>query len=1056
MELYGIKLHILNSITGGFILHRNDKWPNIIKTSTLILMFGCFYFLQAYDLSSTQIFVAALLVSIFVLIIELIVVWFNSLLDDSVNTSDAIDDNENSVIPAGISGPLWESRQILFNERLQMDDRAYQLVRKGFDVDEVFRMVQLVRDGTITRETRERAPIRRVRTNMIFLCGQSVNVHFDRESLQRTFARPVNNWHLLSSVILTFLLSVTTPLCRDMLPSSFYWLTSILCAIAIFSLLLPPTCDPYSTSFGDPYIAYSRAAVSVSLTGATAALNTLKKILPEKVVFAGYEFNIASIIYTGSWILYIGYLCYPVLFMIGIFGNPITTIHWLIESLNKYLFGICGEINMKKSMTNFLSSAIMVLIVSFILNLGNQSLTIGISVLFVTFFTQFSIADNCQTFMKKHLVTALVAATISGSTSLLNWLIAENAMPFIYTAIVICHAVIDFFFPYLTTHQTYLFFYGRVLNIKTLSKYAHYITNFVTAPAFISFSLNKNKITPILGAIIILHGLRIAQTMPHIFSFAIICSYFFFHFELGLESLSLSLLLSLLFCRKMIKVMRLFRLWSKCRYVPDIVYTDPLSHKWEYFKWALLTDLISTIPHPLGGLCGPAFAWSLCTGAPMSIFFGYIGLFSFSPPRPNSFYDFVNGDVPHDEYIKSSSDHPLEAPTYLSLSEALQDQLGRLVKDGQLGLVNDDSFFLMISDDLMAIIHIIALEANKVSFQVRGLEYISQTLCHGGELGALQQIVLEHQKFGNIGHAYAFRHSMFALRVLNIPLNMVSFSRASLAESVVPRLGKSFLMWELKSLVYFGLKGLKMGLTPEPEDPSVIEEKLRPIKGTFSERNMEFIRYVASELGITLDEITLKKLWIVTHFTHSVIVDRKGCFKYDQILDVFDGKGELKDPVTTISEVVLYAFRYSLAVLFLVSVGLEPENANTEAIYQFMQETEAEYTVLPLRSPELEGALHNGEKPVITMLMNGDSIEMVRFAKSITNWSVFELESESIRGFWVNEARSILFLALSSRERHSIQASIPTLRNITNQSCNMPVGYPAYVTSIIESYNDKE
>ena len=480
-------------------------------------------------------------------------------------------------------------------------------------------------------------------------------------------------------------------------------------------------------------------------------------------------------------------------------------------------------------------------------------------------------------------------------------------------------------------------------------------------------------------------------------------------------------------------------------------------NKYEYFKWSIITNIISFIPHPLGAFNGPTFAWSIVTGAPMSILFGYVGVYSFSPPRPNAFYDFVNGNVPHDEYIKSSSDYPLEAPTYLSLAEALEENLGRLIKDGQFGLVNDDAFFLMISDDLMAIIHIIALEANKVSFQVRGLEYISHTLCHGGELAALQQIIIEHKRFGNVGHTIAFQHSMFELRAMNIPLNMISFSRSSMSESVIPRLGKSFLMWEIRALVYFGLKGLKVDSQNEtPERAAEIETLLRPIRPTFSERNMEFIRYVSTQLELTLNEMILKKLWIITHFTHLILVDKKGGFKYDRILDVFDGKEEFKEPVTAIQDVFLYAFRYSLAVLFLVSVGLEPDNADSEAIYQFMEETEQEYSVLPLRSPELEAVLHNGEKPVITMVNYGDSIEIVRFSKNVTNWNIFQLESESIRGFWANEARSILFLAMSSRERHSIQASIPTLRNITNQSCNTPVGYPAYVTSIIDSYSDKD
>ena len=45
----------------------------------------------------------------------------------------------------------------------------------------------------------------------------------------------------------------------------------------------------------------------------------------------------------------------------------------------------------------------------------------------------------------------------------------------------------------------------------------------------------------------------------------------------------------------------------------------------------------------------------------------------------------------------------------------------------------------------VAIVHIIAIGAKKVSFQMRGLEYIQQTLCHGETSAILRKIISEHK-----------------------------------------------------------------------------------------------------------------------------------------------------------------------------------------------------------------------------------------------------------------------------------------------------------------------
>jgi hypothetical protein len=117
--------------------------------------------------------------------------------------------------------------------------------------------------------------------------------------------------------------------------------------------------------------------------------------------------------------------------------------------------------------------------------------------------------------------------------------------------------------------------------------------------------------------------------------------------------------------------------------------------------------------------------------------------------RPNSFDDYVSGSIAYDNYIKSSSARSLEAPIYLSLAESLEENFGKMVKAGQDSLITGDAFFLMIFDDWVTIIHIIAVEANRVMFQLRGLGYVEQALCHAGELAVLYEMVTEH---GATGH----------------------------------------------------------------------------------------------------------------------------------------------------------------------------------------------------------------------------------------------------------------------------------------------------------------
>ena len=1067
MELYGIKLHIICSFTGGFLLHRNDKWPNIIKTSVFCILFVFFYVILAFDFSYFIRLLLAGVVALFVLIIELIVVWFNSILDESVSSVSTSSDDSSlediPSIPSGISGPLWESRSVLFNERISMDDRAYQLVRKGFDVDEIFRLIELVNRGVVTKETKDHAPSRRVKTNLIVICGQVINIHFDRDSLSRTFTRPANNWHLLSSVLLSFFLPAFVSETRSMNPIFIIWYLSLICASAIFSLLLPPPSDPYATSLTDPYISYTRAASAVGVTGVVALMNVLKLILPAESFIPQLNYTITwdpILNLIASFANFLFYL-YPLFIFVGVIGHPITTLHWILETVNKYLFGISGSPSFKKAALDFLWSALISFAVSIFMLIGNHPITVGISILVVTFFIQFSVADNCQTFMKKHLVKAIISAAVSASTALLNWVVNETIMNIVLNSIAIVHFVIDVMLPYLSTHQTYGIFYGRIIQVNFLTKYCHFITNFVTAPAFISFALINdkklyetvdNRFFAPFAAILILHGLRISQTLPHLFCLSLVLTMGFFQLDLNIPTTSISLLLSLLIARKLTKVVRFARRWFKWRKLPSEIYNDPYGNLKKYILSVLISYFLCFIPQPLGAFSFISFAWSVFSGAPMLVLNGYELLFTIFPPRPNLFYDYIPVTFTHDEYKKESVDHPLEAPIYYSLSEYLQKNLGRMVKDGELGLITDDAFFLMVSDDLMAIVHIIAIEANKVSFQLRGLEYISQTLCHGNESSKLQQIIQEHKNFFNFSHAVMFNFSSFQLRILNTPIEMTNLNKYDFVESILPGAGRATLSWTLKSLVYFIIRSFSENLTP-PEAPEGNYDGIVP---RLSGNHLNFVRFIAEKYQLELTEFLMQRLWVIIHEINTQVVSRGGKMNPEKIFELFEERCTLDSHAIPDEAILHKSFRFAITIIFMVGNGMAPSSDDFEELFNFFNDIYDEYKAYPLRSPDIENILRECPCPVLTMSSEQDSYYIIRFAKTQLKWTFFELESESVRGFWSNEIRSLLFLAMYSRERNSIQYNIPSLRNITNQSCNQPVGYPAYVTTIIDSYSEKD
>jgi len=66
---------------------------------------------------------------------------------------------------------------------------------------------------------------------------------------------------------------------------------------------------------------------------------------------------------------------------------------------------------------------------------------------------------------------------------------------------------------------------------------------------------------------------------------------------------------------------------------------------------------------------------------------------------------------------------------------------------------------------------------------------------------------------------------------------------------------------------------------------------------------------------------------------------------------------------------------------------------------------------------------------------------------------VIKLNRESVRGLWTGQVQEIAYLGNTNSERGSIQQLKTVVRNLVNQSCDFPVGYPIFVSPLTTSYS---
>eukprot|EP00048_Salpingoeca_helianthica_P009309 m.133629 g.133629 ORF g.133629 m.133629 type:complete len:2661 (+) comp14833_c1_seq5:150-8132(+) len=113
--------------------------------------------------------------------------------------------------------------------------------------------------------------------------------------------------------------------------------------------------------------------------------------------------------------------------------------------------------------------------------------------------------------------------------------------------------------------------------------------------------------------------------------------------------------------------------------------------------------------------------------------------------------------------------------------------------------------------------------------------------------------------------------------------------------------------------------------------------------------------------------------------------------------------------------------------------------------------------VCPESEPAWSDAVMRNHSSLISLRFNRDDTSdnkeffIIVLTRMTRTFRISKVNRESVRGFWAAQQQEVLWLRNTYTERGSIQNAAPVLRNLINQSCDQPIGYPTFVSPLTVS-----
>ncbi|XP_061036966.1 pecanex-like protein 1 isoform X1 [Eubalaena glacialis] len=583
-------------------------------------------------------------------------------------------------------------------------------------------------------------------------------------------------------------------------------------------------------------------------------------------------------------------------------------------------------------------------------------------------------------------------------------------------------------------------------------------------------------------------------------------------FKIDYEAFSETMLLDLFFMSILFN--KLWELLYKLQFV--YTYIAPWQITWGSAFHAFAQPF--AVPH--SAMLFVQAAVSAFFSTPLNPFLGS-AIFITSYVRPVKFWerDYNTKRVDHSntrlasqlDRNPGSDDNNLNSIFYEHLTRSLQHSLCGDLHLGRWGNYSTGDCFILASDYLNALVHLIEIGNGLVTFQLRGLEFRG-TYCQQREVEAITEGVEEDEGFcccepGHIPHVLSF-NAAFSQRWLAWDVIVTKYilegysitdnSAASMLQ--VFDLRKVLTTYYVKGIIYYVTtsskleewlanetmqEGLRLCADRNYVDvdptfnPNIDEDYDHRLAGisreSFCVIYLNWIEYCSSRRAKPLDVdkdsslVTLcyglcvlgrRALGTASHhmssnlesFLYGLHALFKGDFRISSIRDEW-----IFADMELLRKVVVPGIRMSIK-LHQDHFTSPDEYDDPTVLYEAIVSHEKNLVIAHEGDPAWRSAVLANSPSLLALrhVMDDGTNEykIIMLNRRYLSFRVIKVNKECVRGLWAGQQQELVFLRNRNPERGSIQNAKQALRNMINSSCDQPIGYPIFVSPLTTSYSD--
>ncbi|CAL8298952.1 unnamed protein product [Merluccius merluccius] len=658
-----------------------------------------------------------------------------------------------------------------------------------------------------------------------------------------------------------------------------------------------------------------------------------------------------------------------------------------------------------------------------------------------------------------------------------------------------------------------MWFERLYVGLLCFEKYVVYPAIVLSALTNDGFSLSHRKKLGIHGDVLLttVAGLKLLRSSfcdPSFQFLTLLFTLIFFHFDCprASESFLLDFFLMSIVFHKMRELL------LKLHFI--LVYIAPWQIAWGSAFHAFAQPF--AVPHSAMLLLQTLLTTVFYT--PLAPFLGS-AIFISSYPRPVKFwernYNTKRIDNSNSRLVSQvdketgCDDNNLNSIFYEYLTRSLQHSLCGDLLLGRWGNCSAGDCFILASDYLNALVHLIEVGNGLVTFQLRGLEFRG-TYCQQREVEAITEGVEEDDACcccepGHLPHvlscnaAFNLRWLAWEVTATKYLLEGYSISENNAATMLqVYDLRKLLITYYLKCIVYFLVQSPKLsGWLQDAalldalqsytkwhhieRDPQVFSAKMDEdyvhclqgvTRASFCNVHLEWVQYCAGKmetpvpsdedsplvtLAYALSVLGRRSLGTASHnmsnSLESFLYGFNTLFKGDFRIATKD-EWVFAD-MDLLQKVVAPAVRMSLKLHQDHFTCLE-ETEEASVLYEAITSYRSSLVICHESDPAWRKAVLSSRDTLLTlrhMIDEGtDEYKIIMLYKRHLSFKVIKINKECVRGLWAGQQQELVFLRNRNPERGSIQNSKQALRNMVNSSCDQPLGYPMYVSPLTTSY----